>query len=337
VALTPLFALARALIDIPSVTGDEGPLARHLERELTARGFSVRLQEVAPDRFNVFATHGKAVSIVLCTHLDTVAPYIRSSEDENHIYGRGACDAKGILAAMVTAVQELAPEEAERVGLLFVVGEEVDSAGARRANNLAVGSRYIIVGEPTENRLASGHKGALEFVIRAGGRAAHSAYPHRGDSAIDRLLLALDRIRHADWGRDSPLGDATVNVGTLAGGIAGNVVPPTAEARVFLRLVGPSVQAVHTLDRIVGPDPQLTYEIVTRSEPVKCYCPDGIEADPVAFGSDIPALSSFGEPLLVGPGSIHDAHSDGEKVEKRQLTEGVRLYRDLVQRLLDAP
>jgi acetylornithine deacetylase len=330
-----LFSLTRALIDIPSVTGEEGKLARYLAEELPARGFAVHLQEVAPDRFNVFAHHGEPVIVVLCTHLDTVPPHIPSSEDRDHIYGRGACDAKGILAAMVTAAEMLPPHEADKVGLLFVAGEEVDSVGARRANELSVGSRHIIVGEPTENRLASGHKGALEFVIRAEGTAAHSAYPHRGDSAVLRLLEALEPIRHADWGRDTTLGDATVNIGTLAGGVAGNVVPPTAEARVFVRLVEPSIHALRTLDGIVAGDPLLTYEIVTRSEPVRCFLPVGAEASPMAFGSDIPALTTFGEPLMLGPGSIHDAHTEGEKVEKRQLTEGVRLYLDLVGKLLE--
>jgi acetylornithine deacetylase len=333
--VTPLFPLARALIDIPSVTGNEGALAHFLDKELTARGFAVRLQEAGPERFNVFADHGEPVGVVLCTHLDTVAPFIPSSEDEECIYGRGACDAKGILAAMVTAAEGLSPGEARQVGLLFVVGEEVDSIGARKANELGVDSRYIIVGEPTENRLASGHKGALEFVIRARGTAAHSAYPDQGDSAIDGLLHALEGIRQADWGRDAPLGDATVNVGTVAGGVAGNVVPPTAEARVFVRLVGSSAQAEETLDRIVAEDPRLTYEITIRSEPVTCITLDGFEARPVAFGSDIPALTTFGKPLMVGPGSIHDAHSDGERIEKRQLSEGVRLYRKLVRKLLE--
>jgi len=333
--VTSLFSLARALIDIPSVTGDEGALARFLAEEMTARGFAVRTQDVGPERFNLFAEQGDEVSVVMCTHLDTVAPFFPSSEDEEFIYGRGACDAKGILAAMVTATGDLTPEEAGRVGLLFVVGEETDSVGAHMANELSVGSRYIVVGEPTQNRLASGHKGALEFLLRASGTAAHSAYPDRGDSAIDRLLCALERIRLADWGQDTPLGDATVNVGTVAGGIAGNVVPQTAEARVFVRLVGPSVRAEQTLDQIVAGDSRLTYEITTRSEPVTCLTLDGYEASPVAFGSDIPALTSFGEPLLLGPGSIHDAHSDGERIEKRQLSESVRLYRDVVRQLLE--
>lgn len=333
--MTPLFSLARALIDIPSVTGDEAALARYLENELTARGFAVRLQEVGPERFNVFADQGEPVRVVLCTHMDTVAPFIPSSEDDCYVYGRGACDAKGILAAMVTATAQLSAEERRQVGLLFVVGEEVDSLGAHRANELAVGSEYVVVGEPTENRLASGHKGALEFVIRAAGTAAHSAYPDRGDSAIDRLVQTLEQIRHADWGRDAHLGDATVNTGTVAGGVAGNVVAPTAEARVFVRLVGPSAEAVQTLDRIVAEDPLLTYEITTQSEPVMCLTLDGFEARPVAFGSDIPALTTFGKPLLLGPGSIHDAHSDGEKIAKRQLSEGVQRYHDVVRRLLE--
>ena len=335
-AVTTLFSFARSLIDIPSVTGNEGALARFLCDEITDRGFTVRLQAVGTNRFNLFACHNQPVQVVLCTHLDTVAPFIPSSEDEDWIYGRGACDAKGILAAMVTAAGSLSPPEVPRVGLLFVVGEEVDSIGALRANDLGVGSSYIIVGEPTGNRLVSGHKGALEFVIRAEGVAAHSAYPDRGDSAIDRLLHALHQVRHAAWGRDASLGEATVNIGSVAGGLAGNVVPPSAEARVFVRLVGPSASAEQTLARIVAEDPKLTYEITSRSEPVTGMTLDGFEGEPVAFGSDIPALTTFGKPLMLGPGSIHDAHSDGEKIEKRQLSEGVRLYREMVRTLLES-
>jgi len=334
--VTNLFSLARTLIDIPSITGNEGALAKYLYEELTGRGFGVRLQEIEADRFNLFADRGGPVRVVLCTHLDTVAPFSPSSEDEEHIYGRGACDAKGIMAAMITAAESLSASEVQRVGLLFVVGEEANSIGAHHANELAVGSDYIIVGEPTENRLVSGHKGAFEFVVRAEGTAAHSAYPHLGDSAIDRLIRALHRITHADWGHDTRLGEATVNVGTMAGGIAGNVVPPSAEARVFVRLVGPSGEAERTLARIMAEDPKLSYEITTRSEPVSCMTLEGFEAEPVAFGSDIPALTDFGIPLMLGPGSIHDAHGDGEKIEKRQLSEGVRLYGEMVRKLLEA-
>jgi acetylornithine deacetylase len=333
--LTSLFSLIRELVDIPSVTGEEEALARFLEKLLADRGFRVRLQEVEPHRFNVLALAGGRARVVLCTHLDTVKPFIPSSEDDTFIYGRGACDAKGIMGAMVTAAEALRQEDRDEVGLLFVVGEEVDSIGARHANDLALESEYVVVGEPTENRLATGHRGALEFVLHADGTAAHSAYPERGDSAIDRLLAVLQRIRRADWGTSTTLGTATVNIGTLTGGVAGNVIAPWAEAGVLVRVVGTAAHAQAVLDELIAGDSRLTYRIVTASDAVSCLTLDGFETAPVAFGSDIPSLTSLGRPLMVGPGSIHDAHRDDEKLDKRQALDGVQRYRDLVTRLLE--
>jgi acetylornithine deacetylase len=333
--VTQLFSLIRQLIDIPSVTGEERQLAEFLNRALVARGFGVRLQEVEPKRFNVLAHFGEPIRVVLCTHLDTVSPFIPSSEDAQFIYGRGACDAKGILAAMVTAAEQLQRDGFRQVALLFVVGEEGDSVGAHKANELGVGNEYIVVGEPTENRLASGHKGSLEFVLRAGGTAAHSAYPERGDSAIERLLHGLESIRQVDWGRSTLLGDATVNIGMLSGGVAGNVIAPHAEARVFVRLVGTVADAKTKLEEIVAEDSGLTYQISTANEAVTCETLDGFDAAPVAFGSDIPSLTTFGKPLLLGPGSIHDAHGNDEKIGKQQASDGVQLYCDVVRRLLE--
>ncbi len=283
------------------------------------------------------AHSAESLDVILCTHLDTVAPFIASSEDADFIYGRGACDAKGVLATMVAAAEQLYSDGVPGMGLLFVVGEEVDSAGARHANELGITSRYVIVGEPTENQLASGHKGALEFLLRAEGTAAHSAYPEHGDSAIDRLLTALDQIRQANWGQNPRLGRATVNIGTISGGVAGNVMAPQAEARVFVRLVGPVAAARAALDEIVNGDARLAYEVTTESEPVECETVEGLDATPVAFGSDIPALTAFGKPLLLGPGSIHDAHTDGEKIAKQQALEAVDLYCRIARHFLETP
>lgn len=335
--MTSLFSFIRELIDIRSETGQEVFIAKFLERRLKERGFKVALQPVEPGRFNLFALISDFVELTLCTHLDTVKPFIASSEDAEFIYGRGACDAKGGLAAMVTAAERLHEDGVGGVGLLFVVGEEVDSVGARHANKLGIQSRHIIVGEPTENRLASGHKGAFEFLLRAEGVAAHSAYPENGDSAIDRLLTALNEIRNVDWGRSPLLGGATVNIGTVSGGVAGNVVAPHAEARVFVRLVGPAADARVALDRVVRTDTRLTYEVITESEAVQCETIEGFEAAPVAFGSDIPSLTNFGKPLLLGPGSIHDAHTDGEKIAKHQALEAVDLYYRIARHLLETP
>ena len=333
--MTQLFSFIRELIDIRSETGEELFVAKFLEKRLAERGFRVLLQPVEPGRFNLFALISDFVELTLCTHLDTVEPFIASSEDAEFIYGRGACDAKGALAAMVTAAEQLHKDGVRGVGLLFVVGEEVDSVGARRANELGIQSRYVIVGEPTENRLASGHKGAFEFLLRAEGVAAHSAYPEHGDSAIDRLLTALNEIRAVDWGQSPLLGSATVNIGTVSGGVAGNVVAPHAEARVFVRLVGPVADARAVLDGFVHRDTRLTYEVTTESEAVECETIEGFESSPVAFGSDIPSLTNFGKPLLLGPGSIHDAHTDGEKIAKQQALEAVELYYRVAKHLLE--
>ena len=332
--MSNLFEFIRALIDIPSVTGDEEPIARFLDRELTSRGFHVTLQQVAPGRFNVFAGVRGRTSVVLCTHLDTVPPSIPSAEDHDYIYGRGACDAKGILAAMVVAAERLRGDGIDGVGLLFVVGEETNSAGARKANDLGVGSRYIVVGEPTQNIPASGHKGVFGFVLEASGTAAHSAYPDQGDSAIDRLLTAVDRIRHAAWGSSDLLGDATCNVGIIAGGEAGNVIASRAEARIFVRTVGAAADARATLDGLIDGDPKLRYDILCQTDAVSCETLPGVDSAPVAFGSDIPALTTFGKPLLFGPGSIHDAHTDDEKIAKRDVEDAVDLYYRAASHLL---
>jgi len=321
-----LYTFVRQLVDIPSVTGGEGELGRFLERKLSDRGYQTTLQEVEPDRFNVFALGGEVPRVVFCTHMDTVPPFYPSSEDETAIYGRGACDAKGILAAMVEAADRLGADGARGVGLLFVVGEELDSIGAKRANRLSPGSRFVVVGEPTENRMATGHKGGLKFRLVAQGRAAHSAYPEQGDSAIDRLLGALEKIRSSDWGRSEVLGPATVNIGTLSGGVAANVIAPSAEAVVFVRVVARVEEARRLLDSLLAGDPHLTYQVIAQNDPVFCETLPGFDCAPVAFGTDVPSLTAFGKPLLIGPGSITVAHSDHEKIEKAELARAVELY-----------
>jgi acetylornithine deacetylase len=329
-----LYDLVRELVDIPSVTGQEGELGRFLEPLLAGRGYRVALQEVEPERFNVFAVAGEAPRVVFCTHLDTVPPFFPSSEDEKAIHGRGTCDAKGILAAMIEAAGRLRASGVEGIGLLFVVGEELDSIGAKRANRLAPGSRFVVVGEPTENRMATGHKGGFKFRLRARGRAAHSAYPERGDSAIERLLDALAKIRSTDWGRSEILGPATVNVGTLSGGVAANVIAAQAEAAVFVRVVTKAEDIRRRLDGLLDGDSHLSYEVVAQNDPVFCETLPGFECAPVAFGTDIPSLTAFGKPLLLGPGSITVAHTDHERIEKAELDRAVELYCAIATELL---
>jgi acetylornithine deacetylase len=264
-----------------------------------------------------------------------VPPFYASSEDAERIYGRGSCDAKGPLAAMVFAALALRQRGIDQVGLLFVVGEEVDSVGASAANALESRSRYVIVGEPTESRMANGHKGGFKFLLSAAGKAAHSAYPHLGASAIDSLLDALAAIRATDWGRSEVLGPATVNVGTLSGGLAANVLAPAAEAMVFIRVVGRADEVRAKLDALLARHPAVRYEPISVSDAVFCETRPGYQVAPVAFGTDIKALKTFGKPLLIGPGSIHDAHTSSEKIEKRELVEAVGYYQRLAIQLLE--
>jgi acetylornithine deacetylase len=236
---------------------------------------------------------------------------------------------------MIMAADRLSEEEVRHLGFLFTVGEELDSAGAKAANGLQPGSSYVVVGEPTENRLATGHKGSLKIVLRAEGRAAHSAYPEEGDSAIERLLDALGRVRRCEWGESPLLGKATVNIGTVEGGVAANVIAPWAEAQVFVRVVGKVEEAEGKLRGLLAGDPKLSYRVIARSDAVVCERLSGFDAAPVSFGTDIPYLGAFGKPLLVGPGSIRVAHRNDEFVKKEDLLRAVGLYGDIVRQLLE--
>jgi acetylornithine deacetylase len=335
-ASSDLIAYIRRLVDIPSVTEGERELALFLDRDLRERGFRVTLQEVGSGRLNVYArSEDDFPRVVLCTHLDTVPPFYPSSEDADYVYGRGACDAKGIIAAMVFAAVEM-KASGVHVGLLFVVGEEVDSAGALRANELPSRASYVIVGEPTESRMASGHKGGFKCRLMAKGKAAHSAYPHLGESAIERLLDGLAEIRSGDWGRSDVLGEATVNVGTISGGLAANVLAPQAEAQVFIRVVGRVSEVRAKMDAVLSRHPALTCEVISESDAVFCVTRPGYEVAPVAFGTDIKSLRAFGKPLLLGPGWIGDAHTAHEKISKREAEEAVAYYQRLVSELVNS-
>jgi acetylornithine deacetylase len=329
-----LIAYIRRLVDIPSVTEGERELALFLDRDLRERRFAVTLQEVDGGRLNVYATSDEDLPrVVLCTHLDTVPPFYGSSEDADYVYGRGACDAKGIIAAMVFAAVAL-KASGVHVGLLFVVGEEVDSAGALAANRLPSRASYVIVGEPTESRMANGHKGGFKFRLSAKGKAAHSAYPHLGESAIERLLDCLAEVRSTDWGKSEVLGDATVNVGTISGGLAANILAPEAAAQVFVRVVGRVSEVKAKMDGILARHPALACEVVSASDAVFCVTRPGYDVAPVAFGTDIKSLTAFGKPLLIGPGWIGDAHTAHEKIGKREAHDAVLYYQRLVRELI---
>lgn len=333
-----VFELTRSLVDLESITGNEKGvgnfLVDRLEPLARVHSGTVERIEVEPERFNVLACFGTPI-VTLSTHLDTVPPFIASREDDECIWGRGACDVKGIIAAMTAAAENLLQAGVRNFGLLFVVGEEKNSAGAYHMAKIRRGSRFLINGEPTENRLAVGSKGALRYEIEARGRMAHSAYPHLGESAIDKLLDALRNIRSVALPADELLGESTLNIGTLSGGRAPNVIADEAMASVMIRLVndpaalrGAIAQACEGLAE--------AREILCIPA-VRLGALPGFETTVVSYTTDIPAFGgAWGTPYLLGPGTIHVAHTSEERVEKDQLLAAVGLYESMVRQLLTA-
>ena len=324
----------RQLVDIESVTGNEGAIGHFLLDQLRFLGYHARRIVVEGKRANVYATSPQAPrpTIVFSTHMDTVPPFIASSEDEHHVYGRGSCDAKGIIAAQ-TAAAETLKQQGIHVGLLFLVGEERDSLGAIVANQDANGCRFLVNGEPTDNRIAVASKGALRVELTANGRMAHSAYPELGESAIDKLVEALNRIRHLELPTDPEIGACTMNIGVIEGGRAPNVISDKARALLLYRLIGPSEELRHRLLEAV--QDLVAVEFTLEIPFVRLGRIEGLPTMVAAFTTDIPALSNWGQPLLVGPGSIHVAHTERERVEKKQLAEAVNLYCQIARKLLN--
>ena len=331
-----VFKLTRELIDIPSVTGDEFQIGTSLAELLSRFGYQVEIQEVAEDRANVVATSGTPARVVLSTHMDTVPPYIASGEDDEFIYGRGACDAKGIIACQIAAAERLRAEGHE-IGLLFTVDEEATSAGAKAANKLPLASscQYLINGEPTDNRLAVGTKGSLQVAIRTEGCAAHSAYPEQGDSAIEKLLDVLEDVREIDWPSDETFGETTCNIGVISGGTRPNVIPDQAHAVLQIRLATAAEKARSLLEGSVRERASLEY--TSTHDPVRLIALDGFDQTIVRFTTDIPYLTNWGRPLLIGPGSILVAHTEHERVAKSELLQAVEMYVELARRLRDQP
>jgi len=327
-----LFALTRQLIDIESTTPHEGAVGDFLWEELRRRGLDARKMHVEGKRNNVLATcpsHPRP-QVVFSTHMDTVPPFIPSSEDDRRIYGRGSCDAKGIIASQILAAEKLR-EAGVFVGLLFLVGEETNSAGAIEANRQPIGSRFMINGEPTENRLALATKGSLHVVLTARGKMAHSAYPELGESAIDKLVEALHRLHAMNLPMNADVGACTKNVGIIEGGRARNVIPDFARAELFYRLVGPAEELRRQIAETIGDLAKV--EFTREAAFMRLRTLNGLPTMVAAFTTDIPSLGNWGEPLLLGPGSIHVAHTEGEFVEKKHLQEAVELYCGVAKRL----
>src|SRR5579862_7027249 len=331
--MTDVVALAAELLSIQSPTGHEGRAVDFVSRWLVARGWNVTVQEVTPGRSNVWASRtGGGSGVTLSTHLDTVPPYIAPRLDGDQLRGRGACDAKGIAAAMLVAADHLVTAGEARVDVLLVVGEEKGSDGARAANQLAATSRFLINGEPTESRLATGAKGSLRVTVRTRGRAAHSAYQHLGQSAIDPMLELLPSLKSLPLPRDPVLGETTYNIGVIRAGTEANIVPALAEAEVMFRLVGDPAPIKRAVEAWAGHRAEIEYGSYIPAQ--HFHTVPGIEAAPVAYTSDIPLLTRWGTPLLFGPGSIHVAHTPDEYIDVRELRASVDTYERLVRTLL---
>ena len=327
-------SLTRRLVDIESISGNERAVGEFLLEYLNGLGYSAIRMEVSPQRFNVYASvPGHKPNVVFSTHMDTVPPFIPSSEDSDHIYGRGSCDAKGIIAAQIGAAERLRQEGTLAPALLFLVGEERDSQGAAVANQQAPGSRFLINGEPTENRVAIASKGTLRVELVARGRMAHSAYPELGESAIDKLLDALQCLRSMDLPTNPEVGPSTLNIGIIEGGQAPNVVPDFARAHLLYRLVGPSDELKRRIVETVGNRAEVHF--VLEIPFMRLRTVDGIPTMVAAFTTDIPGLSNWGEPVLLGPGSIHVAHTERERLAKRELNEAVELYCKVAKKLVN--
>jgi acetylornithine deacetylase len=330
-----VFELTRALIDIESVTNSESRVGDYLFTHLSNLGkrYAGRVErmEVESARFNVLAYWGQP-AVTLSTHMDTVPPFFPSREDEKTIWGRGACDAKGIIAAMIAAAEKLLAAGKKNFGLLFVVGEEVNGAGALVAAKNPRGSRYLINGEPTENQIALGSKGALRYEITATGRAAHSAYPELGHSAIETLLDVLHEIRNIKLPVDELLGRSTLNIGTIKGGRAPNVIADHAQAEIMFRLVGTAAPIREALAQVLAGRAEGREQYTTPAQRLEPF--PGLPTTVVSFTTDIPSFgTAWGKPFLIGPGSIHAAHTADEHIPKQQLLQAVDIYAAMVTSL----
>lgn len=325
-------ALTADLVSIESPTGGEAKVVDYVSRWLVAHDWNVTVQEVTAGRGNVWASRAGG-GVTLSTHLDTVRPQIGPRLEQGRLYGRGTCDAKGIAAAMMAAAQSLAESGEDRVDLLLVVGEEKGSDGARAANQLPATSRFLVDGEPTQSRLATGAKGSLRVTLRTHGKESHSAYPHLGRSAIEPMLELLPTLKQLELPTDDRLGDTTVNIGVIHGGTEANVIPGECEVELMFRLVGDVEPLKHRIEEWVAGRAEITWGSYIPTQ--LFHVIPGFETAPVAYTTDIPLLDRWGVPLLFGPGSIHVAHTPDEHIEVEELRAAVGAYERLARELLE--
>lgn len=324
--------LTRSLVALETPTGSERPATDFLDAALSRAGYTTLRQQVSPGRHNLYAFR-ESPELVFSTHVDCVPPYVHLAEDAETIRGRGSCDAKGLAAAMIAAAERLAAKGERRIGLLFLVGEENGSDGAKAAADFGPRGRFIINGEPTENRLSIGQKGSLRANLDAQGRAAHSAYPDEGVSAIAALLDTIERIRRVPLPTDPLLGPSTLNLGIISGGVAPNVIAPQAHAQVLFRIVEPTGPLKEQLKALLSPNVSVSYPVE-----LPFYkggiAPAGWDTTVVSYSSDLPFLASWGEGYQLGPGTIKVAHTAHEHIKKADLLHGVELYVRLATDLL---
>ncbi len=329
-----VFKLAKQLIEIESLTGNEKNISDFIGNWLKTRGWKINIQPVDQDRFNIFARHPYTANpkLLFNSHMDTVPPYIEFQEDEDYIYGRGACDTKGIIAAQLCAAQKLMDSGYENIGLLYVVGEEVDHCGIKKANELSLNPSFFIVGEPTESKMASSQKGLIKIKLTSEGLSAHSGYPESGKSAINPLLESLVDLKCTQWPNHSDYGKTTLNIGTIKGGIASNVIPDYAEAELVFRTTNDHEPLCRQIQNVIGG--RVKVDFLLKSNPIKLSTLEGFETIPVSYSTDIAYFKTQAQIYLWGPGSILDAHTENEKIEKKELARAVRTYVHIAQTLL---
>jgi acetylornithine deacetylase len=329
-----IIQFTRELMEIESISWNEGAAGRWLRDYLADAGFEVTAQPVSDDRINIYARIGDPL-VTFSSHIDTVPPFIGFSDDDENIYGRGACDAKGVIAAQVFAARKLKDEGINNLGLLYLVGEEDGSDGATVANLIPNRNRFLINGEPTEGQQALATKGALRVVIEARGRAAHSAYPELGESAIEKLLDLINEIRSYGWPVEPELGPTTCNIGIISGGRKANVIPDSAAAELMFRTVNSPDELFGKIVELIGGRAEIKRGF--SIPPIHMHTIKGIDIPTtvVRFGTDIPCLTNWGRPLLYGPGSIHDAHTAHEYIRKRDLFNAVETYTRMARVLLN--
>lgn len=327
-----LLRFTKKLLSMPSPSGKEKEIADFLSAFFEYHDMPAEQQKINDNRYNLWVFPAAKQPVMLCTHMDTVTPFIPPSEDQRYLYGRGACDAKGIMASMIQAARELKAEGVNGFGLLFVVGEEADSIGAKTAAAAGRSSRYIIVGEPTGNRMGKSHFGYLAIKLTAKGKAAHSAFPDLGDSAVEKILDAVHRLRSLPSLQAGSRNGGFMNVARIKGGSAPNVIPDHAECIITFRTHIPTRQLLNKIRTVL---PQTIHlKILNQAEPQTLYTLPSFDQTVLPYGTDIPYLKPFGHPLLFGPGDGEDAHTDHEKISKHELLEAVRHYKSIVKQLL---